>query len=1077
MSDDLVINSKTPKELAYWMLHQLYGDRPNADDWYINIRCIHNEEPTINPTTGKVEEKTKALFNKNIPLRGFKEEFLRVGGLYDQLNQYNINPNKPCNIYFGVNPRNHAVANHKKHCEGSVAFYLDLDDNKNYTKEQRLAQINFWIACGYWPSFVLDSGRGYHAYWVLKGLTNASIAEPLLKRIVAITGCKAGGSTWDITRVLRLPGFYNQKRWYAQDQPYCGIVYPEIAYIEAHPDELMRRYTIEELEYFPVSETKDIERYTTRAASMEGDLNTNLMGLVHAAMKHRRHAELHQSAVQIANEDGVKVGAADSAANKFEPTLEVLPPELNDVPFPRNKAAWMKLYCLKGLEGLTPADQERIIKKTGEPELSASELDYRIIYALVSAKYTKNAIREFWIRPGLKLWRPDKEARSPQYFDMTYDKALVAVRSTIAGTVDPVEMVRKAAITNHILVNNYETFFKSGDSVRHLFNGEIILKRTLVDKQATKEDEREYLDCEIRCLDMRHADGHVKYEMVLPRKAFNSIHLFRSKCRGMMHLLTDKASDLSQFLKHIHYTYPQVPIEDFHSKVVFTGDRFVFPRITIFPDRFDTTDMTSMMTEIKSKFPWADNMVSKPCTKDQIRQIMTRNWDHILNVHCPPLVSAVMGSIAASAARAVVETQDSADQVTVPTVNLRGGSTKGKSLTLTLFNKICGFVKPSLIGINNTNFAITRLMDVTNYMPTFIDEFKLEQGSEDKVRLIRDLVRRSYTGEDMLRGHRDLSLTAFRVRTPMIVSGETQLEQVGNVSEFTRVFPVEVGGWKLSDSEHQFDALSDQPLFQIGPHFYQFLLNEDKEQLLNLLKVCQRKARERITPAFGEERVRVGQNIGALIWGCKIWDRFVASLQINVTKFAKRFDLETMMCDTVSNWALESGQSLHMINKNSERIVVSKNELFDFLNTISDMIQMKHQTVTEYEEKRVSWYKETNKLLYLRIKQAYSIYVIFCLRQGRKPVELSKVNALIASAEKTGAPWYHKRSTQVKIHGTSTRCVAFDLQNLKSTGIWEPTMGENISEVTPTGAENTKTEANPTHLDQMGRFFPPVDPK
>ena len=1029
--------SMTPKELSYWMINQIYSDRPNTKDWHINIRCIHDVEPYVDPKTGKVKRDTASFFNKNVPLLGFKNEYLRNGGLYDQLYQYNINQNKPSNNYYGVNPRNHRIGNTKKYVAGCLVFCLDLDDNKNYTKEQRLAQINFWIACGYWPSFVCDSGNGYHAYWVMQQLTDASLAEPLLQRIVAITGCKQGGSIWDVTRILRLSGFYNQKRWYAQEHPYCGIIYPEIDWIQKNPDELLRRYSLAEMEYFPCSETSDIERYMTRASKMDGDHNTNLIQLVQASMKHRKHAEIHKNAASIANADGNKVATLEMKQKEFMPTLEVLPPELSDIPFKRGKAGWMKLYCLKGIDGLTPLEEERIAKNTGETDLSASELDYRIIYALVSAKYTKDAIREFWLRPSLKLFRADKEARSPNYFDTTYDKALIAVRNAITGEVDPVEAIRKASVTNHILVHNYETFYKNADNVRHLFNGEIILKRILIDREASQEDEREYLDCEIRCQDVRQEKGFICYKMILPRKAFNSVSAFRSKCRGMMTLLTDKASDLSQFLKHIQYTYQTAPEETFHSRVIYCDGRFVFPKVTIYKDRFDTVDMASMVAEIKNKFPWADKMVADPCNKKQIKELLTESWGHILKVHCPALVCGVMGSIAATAARAIVETLNIGERIAIPTVNLRGGSTKGKSETLALFNKICGFIEPSLIGINNTSFAITRLMDVTNYMPTFIDEFKLADDTQDKVKLIRDLVRRAYTGEDMLRGHRDLSLTAFRVRCSMIISGETQLERIGNVSEFTRVFPVEVGAWRLKNSEEHFDFLADKALFHIGPYFYQYLLNEDKNILHGLLQVCQKQAKIEITPAFGEERTRVGKNLGTLMWGCKIWDRFLDYMVVDVPRFKQTFNLKEVMCHTMSGWALESGHSMKMLDKNMKTVIVARNELFDFLSALANMIQMKHRFVSDLDEKRVYWYKENKRHLYIRFKIAYPIYREYCRSQGYHPIDAPKIKSYISNAAKEGAPWLYRESTQIKIGGLTTRCLSFNRQNLKIAEVWD----------------------------------------
>lgn len=90
------------------------------------------------------------------------------------------------------------------------------------------------------PSVLIDSGGGYHAYWLLSEpciLTdsNRQHIKELQNRWVQFVGSDDGAK--DLARVLRVPGRPNVKPAYAPDYP---VVFPVFA-------EFDRRYTLEEL--------------------------------------------------------------------------------------------------------------------------------------------------------------------------------------------------------------------------------------------------------------------------------------------------------------------------------------------------------------------------------------------------------------------------------------------------------------------------------------------------------------------------------------------------------------------------------------------------------------------------------------------------------------------------------------------------------------------------------------------------------------------------------------------------------------------------------------------------------------
>ena len=109
------------------------------------------------------------------------------------------------NVYFGVCPRSDKDG-HKEAVKRCQVVWADID-GKNFPggKEDALiAAGNFAFA----PSFVVDSGNGFHVYWRLTESCSPADAEELMQEIGIHL---KGDSTWDASRVLRVPGSFNVK--------------------------------------------------------------------------------------------------------------------------------------------------------------------------------------------------------------------------------------------------------------------------------------------------------------------------------------------------------------------------------------------------------------------------------------------------------------------------------------------------------------------------------------------------------------------------------------------------------------------------------------------------------------------------------------------------------------------------------------------------------------------------------------------------------------------------------------------------------------------------------------------------
>lgn len=131
-------------------------------------------------------------------------------------------------FYIGVAPRTKKSGT-KEAVAKVQALWADYDADKlDDDKEAARASARLLMPP---PSFVVDTGYGYHAYWLLDTPAGPSEAEEAMRAIRIVTN---GDNVCDASRIMRLPGTWNIKK----DEPVeCTIV-------EAHPD---LRYALSDL--------------------------------------------------------------------------------------------------------------------------------------------------------------------------------------------------------------------------------------------------------------------------------------------------------------------------------------------------------------------------------------------------------------------------------------------------------------------------------------------------------------------------------------------------------------------------------------------------------------------------------------------------------------------------------------------------------------------------------------------------------------------------------------------------------------------------------------------------------------
>ena len=139
--------------------------------------------------------------------------FFRKGEISDADWAAIVEANKDNHVYFGVNPRSLSQAKKQEDILDIVCLWADVD-GKDFegSKEKTLKAVDAFPIP---PTMVVDSGHGYHLYWVLSepiiGLTGVARAE--FKRVLAGVAKRLGADSSKIhlDSCLRLPGTLNIK--------------------------------------------------------------------------------------------------------------------------------------------------------------------------------------------------------------------------------------------------------------------------------------------------------------------------------------------------------------------------------------------------------------------------------------------------------------------------------------------------------------------------------------------------------------------------------------------------------------------------------------------------------------------------------------------------------------------------------------------------------------------------------------------------------------------------------------------------------------------------------------------------
>lgn len=106
-------------------------------------------------------------------------------------------------VYYGVAPRT-GRGGTAEYVDGLSCLWADLDCGE-VSKAQRLEQL---AGFGVSPQVLVDSGNGFHAYWLLDEVCEPEHGQRVMAGLAAAL---RGDAVGDPPRVLRVPGTTNHK--------------------------------------------------------------------------------------------------------------------------------------------------------------------------------------------------------------------------------------------------------------------------------------------------------------------------------------------------------------------------------------------------------------------------------------------------------------------------------------------------------------------------------------------------------------------------------------------------------------------------------------------------------------------------------------------------------------------------------------------------------------------------------------------------------------------------------------------------------------------------------------------------
>ncbi len=352
-------------------LNALYTGSP--DNLYLELRCIH-------PTTGEARSLWGRMSNKN-----------ELAGILKQAEGLN---REGFGVYFAPCLRKGKQG--KADSAALVpALWVDIDcDGDVHQRDQNLTRLRDFDPA---PSFILDSGGGWHGYWLLddpfqlQGDTDRQKIAAILRGLFSALG---GDPEYvkTVAGIMRIPDSVNTK-------PERGGVV--VTVVESHPD---RRYPLATFAWLE-SQPQQTSFVGLKVVTLNGNGHYPLPPrtetyLVSGATDGNRNSELFAAACQM----------RDAGYNQMDAERDLIPRHLASGSSEREALATIQSAYSRSARDPIPEPRqtarqqvEQLVSRFGQPETERERPTMEQISAAVTACAHLNAVEWAAERQRLKV--------------------------------------------------------------------------------------------------------------------------------------------------------------------------------------------------------------------------------------------------------------------------------------------------------------------------------------------------------------------------------------------------------------------------------------------------------------------------------------------------------------------------------------------------------------------------------------------------------------------------------------------------------------------------------------------------
>lgn len=251
---------------------------------------------------------------------------------------------------------------------------------------------------------------------------------------------------------------------------------------------------------------------------------------------------------------------------------------------------------------------------------------------------------------------------------------------------------------------------------------------------------------------------------------------------------------------------------------------------------------------------------------DSFKAISHRIFDLLMRVNKPAVTMPMLGWFFACPYKPRLMRSHGS----FPTLWVHGSHGSGKTTLITqIFWPMFGITDSSPFSSNPTEFTLIKTLSQTSSVPIFMDEYK--PNDQSRIMILHRILREHYSGDMLLRGARNMSVTGYRLSSPVVIAGESRPTEAAILERIVTSQPDKVDLEKNRDWHNALNAIRSVELGYFAAPYARFCLGVEmadiyitaKETVTNILKDCEKHVPNRII-----------NNLSAMVLGILSFERF-----------------------------------------------------------------------------------------------------------------------------------------------------------------------------------------------------------